>query len=218
MPYPPSISHLHAGFLPASPANSWLQATYFVSLALVTASLLMIALQDYRNRAVQWIWFPCLALGGSLLFLSQAHPPAQPLAPPLAQTVAQLLENAGYNLAFLAAQFLALKAYFFLRYRKRPSPQAQTILDDKIGRGDVAYLAAVCFCFSPLNFIVYYTGSLLFSMFAALGGRAIKRPFGKQIPLAGLQASLLILVFWTSRCLGYSLSNDDLLMTKFLLP
>jgi hypothetical protein len=172
-----------------------------LSIALATISLLMIAYQDYRSRAVHWIYFPLLALAGIVLNLTELHSPGR------------LLGYTGFNFVFLCLQFVALKAWFFIRYKDR-----ERIIDHKIGAGDLLFLTAACFFFSPLNFIVFYLSSLIFSILVHATKTLSDKPFGRSVPLAGLQATFFILFIYIPLFLNYSLFNDDLLILKLIKP
>jgi hypothetical protein len=186
-------------------------AISFISATPATLSLVMIARQDYRSRSVHWFWFPLLALGGLSLNLGQGH------------SLGGALANSAWNLLFLALQFALLNGYFYLRQRIRPASPALSVklsvkLSDKIGAGDICFLIAACCAFSPLNFILFYLCSLLFSILAWLSRRLLNRSFDPSIPLAGLQASFFILVLWACLILNVPLSNDDLLLSKLTQP
>jgi len=116
---------------------------------------------------------------------------------------------AGWNMAFLIIQFLLLKSYFFIR-----QAAVVSIIDRKIGWGDILFLLAAAFFFSPMNFISFYLYSLLFSLMIALLWGLYRRTALRSIPLAGLQAVFLLLFLGAGEHLHFSLVNDQWLMDK----
>ena len=168
---------------------------YFAAFAISGISLLMIVYQDYRFRAVHWILFPLLALGGIGMGVA-------------GQPVVKMLTNMGSNLAFLGLQLALLKGYFLLR-RKGKEP----LLDTKIGLGDILFLAAACIFFSPLNFIGFYILSLLFAIGSWFSMGGLRKTL---IPLAGLQAFFLLVCLFVGWWSKYSLLDDDWLLLKIM--
>ncbi len=160
---------------------------YALSLILIFSSLLVIAWQDHRARSVTWILFPLLAAGG--LLLNSAG------APPLLL----LLQNTGINVLFLMLQLALLQGWFWLRGWK---------LSAAIGWGDIVFLLAAAFFFSPVNFIGFYISSLLLIVVFWLVRTSIVSGDQKTIPLAGLQALCLLLLVIFSWSTSYSLQND----------
>jgi len=166
---------------------------YFAAFAISGISLLMIVYQDYRFRAVSWIFFLLLALGGIGMGV-------------VGQPIARMLTYMAFNLAFLGLQLLLLKGYFLLMRKGR-----EPLINTKIGLGDILFLAAACLFFSPLNFIGFYILSLLFTLgvwFPTGGARKA------SIPLAGLQAFFLLMCLFAGWLWKYPLTNDDWLLLK----
>ncbi|HXB93041.1 MAG TPA: hypothetical protein VNU72_12155 [Puia sp.] len=193
-----------------------------LSLIITVISLLMIAYQDFRSRSVHWIYFPLLALSGMGMAATL-------------QSFLRILADTGFNLAFMGLQLVLLKLYFFVRCRVRytaltiaqrrstGSPDT-ALIDKKIGLGDILFLAATCLFFSPINFIAFYILSLLFAigtwlLMDIIGGRRLqgRRISGARqttVPLAGLQASFLLLTLCAASWWNYSLSDDGQLILK----
>jgi hypothetical protein len=179
----------------------------------VTVTLLVIACQDWRSRSVYWFLFPLLAVGGCVMSMAQLGAPGV------------FFRYLSINLGFLVVQLAALQVYFLLR-----RPKDSGIIDKKLGLGDLLFLAAAGFFFSPLNFIVFYVGSLVFAVGVALffrgGGKTgpeTARPVGpktvplaglKTVPLAGLQSVFFIVYLFISMISNYSLLNDNWLIRK----
>jgi Flp pilus assembly protein protease CpaA len=193
---------------------------------LAAGCLLVIAYQDLVSRSVTWIFFPLLAAAGMLHTFEGLH------------SWRQSLFYAGCNAAFLAIQLTVLMGYFFVRGRKvggrgiRKVRGIRDVIDHRIGLGDILFLVAACFFFSPINFISFYVYSLLLSLAIAMGRMLVKRGGGWSgrevvgkgreaewsIPLAGLQAVFLLLSFGGGLVLHYSLLSDHWLLDKIIRP
>jgi hypothetical protein len=159
-----------------------------ISLTLAIMCLVMIAWEDFAERQVHWSYFPILAGAGGVHAYEELH------------SMEKLAMYAGCNLAFLMIQFLLLKSYFFIRQTAMVS-----IIDRKIGWGDILFLLAAAFFFSPLNFIWFYLSSLLFSLLVSLLWSTYRRSALRSIPLAGLQSVFLLLFIGAANYLHHSL-------------
>jgi hypothetical protein len=171
----------------------------YIFLIASTFILLTIAYQDFTSRSVVWVCFPLLALAGMGHSWLDTHSPST------------LGAWFSINIGFLLLQFALLKAYFFIKEPARPA-----FIDSKIGWGDILFLVAACFFFSPLNFIIFYIGSLVFTICVYAALRWIFQRGGTwTVPLAGLQAVFFILFTCISGYYHYSLLNDDWLLFKW---
>jgi hypothetical protein len=160
--------------------------------------LLVIAYQDYDSRSVQWIYFPLLGVAGVTMSYINLH------------SIYWLVANFLFNVFFLALQFAVLKIYFIVKNK-----DDKTILNKKIGTGDILFLLAACFFFSPVNFIAFYLCSLLFIVIVYLIGNLFKNRLTKtSIPMAGLQSIFLIGCMLFAISVKYSLVNDNWLILK----
>jgi Flp pilus assembly protein protease CpaA len=194
---------------------------------LAVGCLVVIAYQDFMSRSVSWIFFPLLALAGMLHTFGGLH------------SWRQSLFYAGCNIAFLAIQLVVLMGYFFIRGRMmggagiredegirevwevrgiRGIRGIRDVIDHQIGLGDILFLVAACFFFSPVNFISFYVYSLLLSLAIALLWMLVQRRAGWSIPLAGLQAVFLLLFFGVGALLHYSPLSDHWLLAKIFRP
>ena len=136
--------------------------------------LLVLFVQDIKDRSVSWILFPILFL---LLALSR------------------WLNGIGYqeffyqsfsNLAFLIFQLVAVNIYFSIKQRSRVN-----ITNGMLGWGDILFLVTIAFYFPLYLFILFY----LCSLFVVIVSWSLWKKFTEsrteQIPLAGLQAIFL---------------------------
>ena len=187
---------------------------------LAVGCLVGIAYQDFMCRSVSWIFFPLLAVAGMLHTFEGLH------------SWRQSFFFAGCNAAFLAIQLTVLMGYFFVRGRMVGGRGIRHVIDHQIGLGDILFLVAACFFFSPVNFISFYVYSLLLSLAIAMVRMLVKRGGGRSgrevgwkgrkaewsIPLAGLQAVFLLLFFGAGALLHYSPLSDDWLLAKIFRP
>ena len=172
---------------------------YYFIFAISAITLSMIAYQDFRSRSVYWFYFPLLTISGIILGFLEL------------KSNLQLFQYAFFNVFFLAMQLFFLKVYFFLRHKK-----IVKIVDKKMGLGDILFLIAACFFFSPFNFIVFYISSLLFSIIYYALYKVIKGSSLKTLPLAGLQALFLFICFGVRFLFKYSMLNDNWLIDKLV--
>lgn len=148
---------------------------------LPTATLALLAIaayQDFTSRAVYWTIFPLLAgaLAGYEFLCLKAN-------------ISEVLANIALCAAFLGVQLLLLTLFLFLRYRSLKA------LRPLLGAGDILFLIALCFTFSPLNYVAFYLASLAGSLAIAAGRYLLYKSRTPQVPwrvpLAGIQAALL---------------------------
>jgi hypothetical protein len=159
--------------------------------------LLLIFIQDIKYRFVYWILFPIL----TLLFIADTiiHHGA------LLHVGIQL----GFNVAFLLLQLLILSAYFSFKQRKWIN-LTQTLL----GWGDILFLVSLAFYFSFLNFLIFYIGSLTIVLIIWTISQSVSE--NKKIPLAGLQAMILILFLVCNWLIFHVDPLDDYWLQQFL--
>ncbi|MEN0057115.1 MAG: hypothetical protein AAGC65_25785 [Mucilaginibacter sp.] len=139
------------------------------------AVLTCIFVQDMRSRAVYWLLFPVLIL----LFIAERS---------LQLSFTALLGPTLINISFLSAQLFLL--WFWFSFRRK---QSVDLTGQLLGLGDILFLVSIAFCFSILNFIIFYVISLLLIAIGWLLWQTFLKEENKFLPLAGLQAFLLML-------------------------
>ena len=144
---------------------------------LILAVLLLVFVQDIRNRSVYWVLFPVLAV---LLVLLHSLPH---------HLLADIWQPVSINIVFLLFQFLIISVYFSIKNRRWIN-----ITDGLLGWGDILLLLSIAFYLSALNFLLFYIVSLTISLLIWLFWQVISEEKNKQIPLAGFQA-LIFTVF-----------------------
>ena len=143
---------------------------------LVITSCVCIAFQDFRERAVTWLFFPTLAI----LLTSQYL---------LTSTIDQYYPFILANLLLVSGILLIL--FLYTRYISKTK-----FLNVSIGLGDILFFYAFALGFPTLTFIVLFSGSILFSALCFF----IYKKQGPiaTVPLAGLMGCFLIVVFLAS--------------------
>lgn len=159
---------------------------------LILLNLALICYQDMRYRAVYWICFPVLAIVMFILKYNQSG-------------INNALSDATYGILFLALQMLILWGYFSIKNKTLVN-----LTNDYLGWGDVLFLLALPFYLSPVNYILFYLGSLIAVLLYILITKAIsQKAQNPHIPLAGLQAVLLLIVMTTDYFSSKLLLYDD---------
>ncbi|HKJ80518.1 MAG TPA: hypothetical protein VJ954_00740 [Ignavibacteriaceae bacterium] len=138
--------------------------------------LSVIVFQDIKTRTINWLLFPALA---ALFILKGVS----------TKPVNEYLTECLLNIAFVVTQLLVLFGYYYSRKNS-----AKHFINSAIGLGDIAFLFVITLAFSNLYFIAFYLIGLILSLLLWL----IIRPFVTEketIPLAGLLAAFMILIF-----------------------
>lgn len=140
---------------------------------LLTILLLVVVYQDFKYRAVWWVVFP-LAAGIAIWSAFSTR-----------YFDVWLMESV-INSLFLIVQFMVLTVYFSVKLKK-----PVWIFDQFIGWGDVLFLFVLALLLSPVNFIVFYLGSIVLTLLFAA---AYLNKRNENIPLAGIQAALFLVI------------------------
>ncbi len=130
----------------------------------------VIALQDFRERAVQWVLFPLLALTMTWLYL----------------------ENAPYDqyLMFVFVNVLVVTVILLILYLYTKHIARMKFLNVSFGLGDLLFFYAFALGFPTLTFIILFVGSIFFSLMVFWF--SLRRQNKDTIPLAGLMGLFLI--------------------------
>lgn len=140
---------------------------------LILMCLGLICYQDLKFRAVYWIYFPVLT--GLLFFLKQDD-----------AGTAAALKDAAIAIVFFGSQLLLIWIYFSIKNKK---PVNMT--NGYLGLGDILFLLSVAFYLSPVNYVLFYVGSLIVVLVYVMAVNLFKQKANPEIPLAGLQALML---------------------------
>jgi hypothetical protein len=159
-----------------------------LNLIIAFLVLAIIFYEDLRHRAVHWFWFPVL-FGTFFLYSVQWLP------------WKEWLVVLGINLVFLLLQLGLITLYFSLRNKR-----LEVITQGFLGWGDVLFMVCACACFNLANYMVFHVFSLVFALLSALFIPRLKQ---KGIPLAGLQAFLLLAFLLLSKSLKINPFDDN---------
>lgn len=166
---------------------------------LLMTCLVFVFYQDMRYRAVSWFAFPLLL--ALLIFLT-----------PGSVNVNSLFMDLVFNLSFLLLQLGILTVYFSVKQQKLVN-----ITQGLLGWGDILFLLCLAFYLSPVNYLLFYVGSLiavlLISLLASKNGAA-----KNKVPLAGLQALMfagLAFADWNSDL--FNLTSDNWILNFITL-
>ncbi len=137
--------------------------------------LLLIAYQDFKCRAVSVITLVLLGVGSCLIGLAKA--PAY-----------LFFWSSSINFFFLLTQFLCITFYFSIKERK-----VVNICKHYLGLGDVLFLLCLCALLPTDQFLFFYLSSLFVTLLFFCAFRLLTQKSSFTIPLAGVQALLLII-------------------------
>lgn len=163
---------------------------YFID-CLCASLLLLVVFQDFRERRISWILIPLLGSVFAFQSISQ-------------NSLNHTSHNFIFNLSFIAFQLGVLTIYISVKNRALTN-----ILDKYIGIGDILFFLVVCLAFSPLNFIIFFTGSILFTLIAFIIYNIVFKKPVKDIPLAGAMSLALLGCFIVKYTIsGFSFYQD----------
>jgi hypothetical protein len=150
----------------------------FIANLLILSSLVIIIVQDFKQRQISWVLIP-VALAG---FIYKA-----------VFYKTSIVTDFLFNAAFICLQLICLTIYFSLKHKR-----VMNIINSYLGLGDVLFLLVVCSVFSPVNFILFYLSSMILTLSGMILYNVLSTKQSKDIPLAGAMAgALLILVVAT---------------------
>lgn len=169
-------------------------------LGAIVLLLMILVVQDLRERTVSVILFPLL------FFLCAAFAL-------LEVSLWDALYSYLFNGVFLLLQVIFLYGFFWLR-NKRYTP----VVGAMLGWGDVLFWAVAALLFSPANFILFFLGSMLLSLLLHAVLRLLWVNYKKEtVPLAGLQSLCLVAVLPLSRLVSGFALHDDAFVLYFLM-
>jgi len=163
----------------------------------IIGCLTIIAFQDFSQRSVTlWVLVVLLAASSGLSWTESNW-------------------NSLLHKTYPTAGFLILVLAVLLLYYRIKGQKIKDVVDQKLGMGDILFLAAVIPLFSLTGFIVFFLSSLIIILIGALVYEKTTRK-GTLIPLAGLQALCLITtlglneLFWKQTYTGGFMFADIL--------
>lgn len=154
--------------------------------------LLVIVVQDWKDRAVYWFIFPILAA----LAILRAY-----LLLALDET---LLTDWFISFSFLSFNTIILLLYISIKNKRFVNITAY------IGLGDLLFFITLIFFGTFMHFILFYTCSLAASLVIWLCVKKYAKE--EHVPLAGLQALCLVIVWTFISLTQYNTFQDERLL------
>jgi hypothetical protein len=143
---------------------------------LLCSVLLILAIQDFRLRAVHWLLFPILLI----LVVSDSLRNFN---------LREYISGTAINLMIIVIQGVILYVYYSLQGKT-----ISHIVNRLIGTGDLIFIIIMAFAFSWTSFIFFYIAGLLFALIFWLIRLVVTRDRPGLIPLAGLLAVYMIIL------------------------
>ena len=160
--------------------------------ALFIIWLLLLAVQDFKYRAISWYLFP-IGLGVALLFAYKMDQQNQ------------ILSIALPNISFIIIQITVLTMYLSIKHKTFIN-----IFKGYFGIGDTLFLLVIAFVFSPVNYILFFVITLLISLIVFIFLKLFKNV--QQVPLAGTMALVLALINGLGYWISFSMYSDKCLL------
>lgn len=147
--------------------------TIFLLLLITWVILLIIILQDYKDRKVYWFLYPLFGL--LVLSIQMIH-----------NNIYAVVLNCLINFLFVITLLLFASIYSRIRIKKH-------LINESIGLGDIFFFVAISFAFAPISFLILFVFSLLFSLSLHLFLNSKKNDI--TVPLAGHMALFFGIVY-----------------------
>lgn len=147
-------------------------------------SILMISLlailtyQDFKSKQISWFLIPLLFIGFVTIALLRVQ-------------AAELLTWFGVNLLIVLLNLVGVTIIISIKERK-----VTNIIDSYLGLGDVLFFVVLTVVFSPLNFMIFFLGSILITTLVYGGFILFNKNKRTLIPLAGTMSLLLVAAFF----------------------
>ena len=167
--------------------------TQIYSNTVVVLVLLFMAVQDFRYRGISWYHFLTL---GIFLYLSKGG-----------VEIGEVL----INLVFLCIVFALLTVWFSFKERR-----LLNLLEHHIGLGDLLFLTCIALYLPFSSFFLFYLLSTLIILVGVGLYVTSRKPKDFTVPLAGLQALLLLVAMTLSWCHGKELYEFELIYQYLL--
>ncbi len=147
-----------------------------ILVAILFISLLsVIVYQDFKNRAISWILIPFLCAVG--LFNGWF-------------TIgwSTFIAYLSINLSIVFINLFGVTLFISLKDKK-----FKNIIDSYLGLGDILFFVVLTTIFSPINFVVFFLGSMLLCTTIYGSIQLANKQKQRLIPLAGAMSVILII-------------------------
>lgn len=142
---------------------------------LLMASLLIIFIQDLRDREVYAFLFPFLGILGSYLFFINS--------------------NFDYYLVSLGINILMVTIILLLNYLFSRFIMKKHFLREALGIGDILFFIAFAVSFPTVAFINFFVFSILFTFTLHFVSSRMAKQKNEYVPLAGYMSLFLMSVY-----------------------
>lgn len=162
---------------------------------LITLLLIVVVYQDFKNKEINWWLIPLLFIVFGVKGLLQLN-------------MADILTYFSINLIIVTINLIGITAIISLKEKR-----IVNIFDTYLGWGDVLFFLVLTVVFSPINFVLFFLGSILLISIIYGVIILINKQTNTLIPLAGGMSVFLILTLVTEHLLPtYNNYNDIILI------
>jgi len=157
-----------------------------VSLILISIVLIGISIRDFAAREIEVYYFLLMAITVIVFCMVRTD-------------VVTMIQNVLVNCIQLVLLLGCLIGYYQFRYGKADS----NFFNTRLGIGDLLFWIVTTPLFAPVNFILWMVVSLLFSLVVHSCVVLVSGKKHSTVPLAGLQAIILIIVLMIDQFVLY---------------
>ena len=143
-------------------------------LVILTIVLSVIIYQDFKSREISWFLIPLLLTIGCTNALINID-------------FTSFLTYSSINLTTVILNLLGVTIFVSLKEKK-----ITNIVDSYLGLGDILFFLVLTVLFSPINFFLFFIGSILIISLIYGGVFLFNKNKETLIPLAGAMSLLLI--------------------------
>lgn len=146
-----------------------------IIVILFISLLSVVVYQDFKSRAISWMLIPLLCAVGVVNGWFAIGWPT-------------FITYLGINLSIVFINLLGVTLFISLKEKK-----VKNIIDSYLGLGDVLFFVVLTTIFSPINFVVFFLGSMLISTMIYGSIQLANQQKQTLIPLAGAMSAMLII-------------------------
>ncbi|MDB3887378.1 hypothetical protein N9344_00330 [bacterium] len=144
----------------------------FILSFIILIFLTVLTYQDFKSRSINWVLIPILFLA----FVVKGF---------LEISYQELFNHFVVNILIVIVNLLGVTILISLKEKKFTN-----IIDTQLGLGDVLFFVVLAVAFSPINFLIFYLGSVFITTLI-YGIIMLKNKEQTFIPLAGAMSIML---------------------------
>lgn len=145
-----------------------------ITIIILICLLGVLTFQDFKSREISWFLIPLLIIGFVVFGLQRIG-------------IEEMATYFGINFMMMAFTFLGVILFVSLKEKK-----ATNIFKKDFGLGDFLFILVLTVAFSPINFFIFYLGSMVITILIYGGVMLFNKQINKEVPLAGAMSLLLI--------------------------